>query len=235
MEHIYFVDFSALISEYREPKTNEEKLIKAKLNSIVDIIENCIEGDGLFADEITLNFSHIISLIKNQYKEKMVELTRKYEALQAQVGLRLAYKPQGQDAKSQYQYDYEVLEAFYNHFAKEEQLAYCQIDGYAFESDEQRKKLVNLTMWDYCNRIKTFAKRYLREIFPEDCIPSVIHGEEAEEYESYEPVVFTYNNLEMILAKFKIGEGKGAKQRLNIRSALRKLNEFKQTVPNNNI
>jgi hypothetical protein len=34
----------------------------------------------------------------------------------------------------------------------------------------------------------------------------------------------------MILAKFKIVEGKGQKQRLNIRSSLRKLNEFKQAM-----
>jgi hypothetical protein len=146
-----------------------------------------------------------------------------------------AYIPQAQAVmESQFEYDREVLEAFYNHFAKEGQLPYWQIEEYVFEGDEQRKKLVNLTLWDYCNRIKTFANKYLFEIYPENIIPKVIHGENADEYESYEPVVFIYNNLEMILAKFKIGEGRGAKQRLNIRSALRKLNEFKQFEQNTN-
>ena len=230
MQHIYYSDFAELLSEYNEPKTKEEKLIKTKLNAIVDIIENCIEGEGLFADEITLNFSHIIALIKNQYQKEIIELTQRCECLQAQVGnSKPAYIPQVQAVmESQFEYDREVLEAFYNHFAKEGQLPYWQIDEYVFESDEQRKKLVNLTLWDYCNRIKTFANKYLFEIYPENIIPKIIHGENADEYESYEPVVFIYNNLEMILAKFKVGEGKGVKQRLNIRSALRKLNEFKQ-------
>jgi hypothetical protein len=87
-------------------------------------------------------------------------------------------------------------------------------------------------MIDYCNRIKTFSKKYLHEIYPEDSIPSIIHGEYADEYETYEPIVFTYNNLEHILAKMKTTNenGETVKQRLNIRSALRKLNEFKQEM-----
>lgn len=236
MKHIYYADFSDLLREYREPKTNEDKIIKAKLNTIVDIIENCIEGEGLFADEITLNFSHIIALIKNLYQKSIIELTQKCENLQARSGRsQLAYMPQAQGiTESQFEYDYEVLDSFYNHFAKEGQLPYWQIETFQFENDEQRKKLVNLTLWDYCNRIKTFANKYLFEIYPENIIPKIIHGEDADEYESYEPVVFIYNNLEMILAKFKVGEGKGSKQRLNIRSALRKLNEFKQNESNMN-
>jgi hypothetical protein len=87
-------------------------------------------------------------------------------------------------------------------------------------------------MWDYCNRIKTFAKKYLYEIYPEESIPRVIHGEDADDYETYEPIVFVYNNLELILAKMKTTNenGETVKQRLNIRSALRKLNEFKQII-----
>ena len=197
MSHIYYSDFADLLSEYREPKTSEEKIIKAKLNAIVDIIENCIEGEGLFADEITLNFSHIVALIKNKYQKELLELTQKYETLQQMGNAQPVYMTQVKATESQFEYDREVLEAFYNHFAKEGQLPYWQIDEYAFESDEQRKKLVNLTLWDYCNRVKTFSKRYLFEIFPEDSIPKVIHGEDAEEYETYEPVVFIYNNLSL--------------------------------------
>ena len=90
-------------------------------------------------------------------------------------------------------------------------------------------------MLDYCNRIKTFAKRYLHEMYPEDSIPRVIHGEDADEYETYEPIVFIYENLEHILAKIKTTDenGETVKQRLNIRSALRKLNEFKQEREHN--
>ena len=103
-------------------------------------------------------------------------------------------------------------------------------EGYEFENEEHRRALVNLTMIDYCNRIKTFAKKYLYEIYPEDSIPRIIHNEYDDDYETYEPIVFTYNNLELILAKMKTTNenGETVKQRLNIRSALRKLNEFKQ-------
>ena len=88
-------------------------------------------------------------------------------------------------------------------------------------------------MIDYCNLIKTFAKRYLHEIVPIDEIPLIIHEDETE---TREPIVFVYNHLEYILAKMKTTDenGKTVKQRLNIRSALRKLNEFKQLADTDN-
>jgi hypothetical protein len=46
-----------------------------------------------------------------------------------------------------------------------------------------------------------------------------------------DPVVFTYENIERILATFKTRDDQGniIKQNVNLRSALRKLNEFKQS------
>mgnify|MGYP003295227188 CR=1 FL=1 len=103
-----------------------------------------------------------------------------------------------------------------------------------FESNEERRQKVNLTMWDYCNRIKTFSNKYLFEIYSAESIPLIIHGDNAEEFESFEPIVFVYNNLELIIAKIKTTDENGevVKRRLNIRSALRKLNEFKQGMEN---
>ena len=51
-----------------------------------------------------------------------------------------------------------------------------------------------------------------------------------EELRGMNPVLFTYENLELILATFPTRDENGqiVKQRVNIRSALRKLNEFKQ-------
>lgn len=71
------------------------------------------------------------------------------------------------------------------------------------------------TVLDYRARINTFANRYLWELYPDGV--------------NYDPILFVYENIEFILAKFKTKdqEGKTVKQRLNIRSALRKLNEFK--------
>jgi hypothetical protein len=175
-------------------------------------------------------------LLKNQHRQELMELSQQYRELDNRPGnLSTAYIPlHRQSVEDTYEYDYEVLADFYDHFKRpgEDQLSYWQIEGYEFENEEHRRSLVNLTMIDYCNRIKTFAKKYLHEIYPEDSIPRIIHGESADDYETYEPIVFTYNNLELILAKMKTTNenGETVKQRLNIRSALRKLNEFKQEI-----
>ena len=236
MDHNFFADFFNLLSKYREPSTREDKLIKHKLDSIVALYDNCSVEEKEFADEITLEFSRIIALLKNQHRQELMELSQKYQELENRQGnLPSTYIPLHQQVKEDpFEYDYEVLNAFYDYFKRpgDDQLCCWEIEGYEFENEEQRKALVNLTMWDYCNRIKTFAKKYLYEIYPEDSIPCIIHGEYADDYETYEPIVFTYNNLELILAKMKTTNenGETVKQRLNIRSALRKLNEFKQEM-----
>ena len=234
MEHIFYVDFDNLLREYAEPVTREDKLIKHKLDSIVALYDNCGVEEKQFADEITLEFSRIIALLKNQHRQELMELSQQYQEFGGRSeNLSASYIPLHRQAGDDvYEYDYEVLNDFYDHFKREgdDQLSYWQIEGYEFQNEEHRRALVNLTMFDYCNRIKTFAKKYLYEIYPEDSIPRIIHGEYADDYETYEPIVFTYNNLELILAKMKTTNenGETVKQRLNIRSALRKLNEFKQ-------
>ena len=222
MDHIFCVYFSKLLEEYKEPITREDKLIKHKLDSIVALYDSCSEEEKAFVEEIALEFSRIIVLLKNQHRQEMMELSHKYqEAENRQKSSSVAYIPlHRQDESGFYEYDGEVLGAFYDYFKRPgaNQLSYWQIEGYEFENEDQRKALVNLTMWDYCNRIKTFAKKYLHEIYPND------------NYESHQPIVFVYNNLELILAKMKTTDetGNTVKQRLNIRSALRKFNEFKQ-------
>lgn len=93
-----------------------------------------------------------------------------------------------------------LLMAFYNHFAKEKTAA---------------------TLKDYAARIQTFAfdkhNEYLYSIFTPD------------EVGNEDPILFTYRNIEYIIAKFDTKKnGETSKQRLNIRSALRKLNDFKR-------
>ncbi len=234
MGHIFYSDFYSLLNDYQNPETREDKLIKHKLDSIVALYDHCNAEEREFSDEIILEFSRIIALLKNQHRKEILDLSRKCEELEkGQFNMGTAtncFVPMEQE--SAYEYDIDVLSNFYDYYKRpgDDQLFYWQIEGYEFENEEQRRKLVNLTMWDYCNRIKTFAKKYLYEIYPEESIPRIIHGEDAEDYETYEPIVFVYNNLELILAKMKTTNenGETVKQRLNIRSALRKLNEFKQ-------
>ena len=74
-----------------------------------------------------------------------------------------------------------------------------------------------VTAKDYVARNKTFANRYLSELTNQDTL--TVNDE----------VVFTYDNLEYILATFNTKDETGApiKQKVNIRSALRMLNQFK--------
>ena len=236
MEHIFYVDFDNLLNEYRDPITREDKLIKHKLDSIVALYDSCSVEEREFADEITLEFSRIIALLKNKHRQELMEISQKYQ----ESGNRQAYPSEAyislhrQSQVNTYEYDRDVLSDFYDYYKRpgDNQLSYYQIDGYEFKSEAERREKVNLTMWDYCNRIKTFAKKYLYEIYPEESIPHVIHGDYADDYETPEPIVFVYNNLELIIAKMKTTNenGETVKQRLNIRSALRKLNEFKQEI-----
>ena len=237
MKHIFYAEFDHLISDYKNPTTREESLIKHKLDSIVALYDACSVEEREFADEITLEFSRIIALLKNQHQKEMLNLMQENQNLKLQgEGFNTAYIPGSIDKKeSAYEYDYEILEAFYNYFKGDTPLLYHEIEQYQFSCGEERKRMVNLTILDYCNRIKTYVKRYLHEIYPEEVIPMIIHDDDAENYQTFEPIVFLYNNLELILAKMKTTNenGETVKQRLNIRSALRKLNEFKQDMSDN--
>lgn len=230
-------DFNKLLGEYRNPTNKEEQLIQSKLYSIVDLYEKSAPEEREFADEIMFEFCRIVRILKDQHSKEMADINQQFKELETKQTAAIpeyiaCYLP-GQTRG--YERDYQVLADFYDHFRKpdEGQLSYLQIENYIFESEGERKRLVNLTMIDYCNRIKTFAKRYLHEIVPIDEIPLIIHEDETE---TREPIVFVYNHLEYILAKMKTTNEKGetVKQRLNIRSALRKLNEFKQLADTDN-
>ena len=234
MKHIFYEDFAKLLDEYKNATSRDEKIIKHSLDSIVSLYDACELKERDFADRITLEFSIIITLLKNQHKKAMLEVLQKYEDLKKQCeNQQSTCSPiVKSENESSFEYDYEVLGAFYDYFKGDAPLSYWEIEGYKFNSNDERKKLVNLTIFDYVNRIKTFANKYLHEIYPDDVIPRVIHPDSFDEFDTFEPIVFIYNNLELIIAKFKTTNDNGdtIKQRLNIRSALRKLNDFKQTI-----
>lgn len=118
---------------------------------------------------------------------------------------------------SRYQTDRDLMRAFYNHYKNPEQVDYNDI---AAALEQGKKSLVNPTMKDYVARIYTFTTaKYLGKMFPPETLTGI------------DSVLFTYENIELILATFKTRDERGEiiKQNVNIRSALRKLNEFKQT------
>ena len=75
MGHIFYVDFDNLLNEYRDPSTREDKLIKHKLDSIVALYDCCSVEEREFADEIALEFSRIIAILKNQYHSTEIEIS----------------------------------------------------------------------------------------------------------------------------------------------------------------
>ncbi len=116
-----------------------------------------------------------------------------------------------------YQSASDLMRDFYNCYKKPDQVDYREIDN---AMEHGRNDLVSPTMKDYVARIYTFSgPKYLGKMFD----PQVLDG--------VDPVLFTYENIELILATFKTRDDRGEiiKQSVNLRSALRKLNEFKQT------
>ena len=148
MGHIFYVDFDNLLNEYRDPSTREDKLIKHKLDSIVALYDCCSVEEREFADEIALEFSRIIALLKNQHRQELMEITQKCQELEnKQENLPSTYIPlHRQDQGDTYEYDYEVLADFYDHFRRPEddQLYYWQIDEYKFESEAERREKVKI-------------------------------------------------------------------------------------------
>ena len=117
MEHIFYEDFGSLLDDYKEAATRDDKLIKHKLDSIVALYDACELKEREFADEITLEFSRIIALLKNQHRKQIIELTEKLEEIQLGKVDNQYMTASHLNDDSGYEYDYEVLGSFYDfHF-----------------------------------------------------------------------------------------------------------------------
>lgn len=197
---MYCSDFNALLQKYANVKSGDDLDIKRSLDVIAKLFHMCDESEYYYAEVITRHFCRIIHTIEKQ----------KAHTGAAQARPTPAASPTGYQSAS------DLMRAFYNHYKKPEQVDYLEL-GSALEQGQ--KDLVNPTMKDYVARIYTFSgPKYLGKMFD----PQVLDG--------VDPVLFTYENIELILATFKTRDDRGEiiKQNVNLRSALRKLNEFKQ-------
>lgn len=198
---MYCSDFNSLQQKYAAPKSAEDADIKRSLDVIAKLFNMCDESEYYYAEVITRHFCRIINTIEKQKKPAVTA------PLSPQIP---ANRP------SQYQSHQDLMRDFYNHYKKPEQVDYQQINS---ALEHGRKDLVNPTIKDYVARIYTFSgPKYLGKMFGPQALDGV------------DPVLFTYENIELILATFKTRDAHGAiiKQNVNLRSALRKLNEFKQ-------
>lgn len=198
---MYSYELGRLLAEYENASSKEDVIIKMKLDNILSIYKNCDKDEAVFTNEIINEFCRLITILKEQQK-RHIELN-----LCGQENLQSFIKAEQQSITTylseevQYQNDEELMNAFYNHF---------------------KEKMVEVTLKDYMSRIYTFTNRYLWGI-PD------IRELWAKESQRLDPIMFTYKYLELILARFDTKDnGVSNKQKVNIRSALRKLNDFKR-------
>ena len=209
-------ELGRLREKYAVASSKEALYIKKMIEDTIEVLKLCDQNEYYYADMITRNLCRIIELTEKLHVKEMREVQENTVQIE-QAEPRLygwVSKPQQRDI--QFQNGEALLRAFYNHYKEPEQVDYMEISR-ALEAG--RKELVNPTMKDYAARINTFSgPKYLGEMFT----PQQMGG--------MDPVLFTYENIELILAIFKTRDENGeiVKQRVNIRSALRRLNEFKQ-------
>lgn len=209
-------ELGSLREKYADASSKEALYIKKMIEDTIEVLKLCDQNEYYYADMITRNLCRIIELTEKLHVKEMREVQENTVQIE-QAEPRLygwVSKPQLRDI--QYQSGEALLRAFYNHYKEPEQVDYMEISR-ALEAG--RKELVNPTMKDYAARINTFSgPKYLGEMFT------------LQQMGGMDPVLFTYENIELILATFKTRDENGeiVKQRVNIRSALRRLNEFKQ-------
>ncbi len=201
MGTILIEELDNLLSQYRNAETKSDKLIKLRLEAIVRCYEECSLEEREFADEITIEFCRLVSLLKEQHKKELDEAAEgifsSAESFAPYSGNHLY-----EASPTPFENGEKLLNAFYEHF---------------------KDKMVEVSLRDYVARINTFAysDKYLFEMLRK--------GELGVREINIDPVLFTYMNIEVIVARFntKDENGNSIKQKLNIRSALKKLNEFK--------
>jgi hypothetical protein len=205
-----------LIREYSNSTAKEDIIIKLRLEGIRNIIANCGDDEMIFANEITTEFCRLIRMLQDN---KRAEVSAVERALNENLSLNKnqSFMTLAIDRKS-YEYGWEVQEAFYDFFRDKEQYpaGYLQVLNTPVS---ERKGIVCLTLMDYISRIKSFAKYDLEEMYPLNAIPNNLDDR----------FVFIYDNIESIIASYDASsdDETDKKRRMNMRSALRKLNDFK--------
>lgn len=207
-------ELEMLRREYAIAATDTDKLIQLELEGIIKLQNECKGQEFVFANAIASRFCQIIRMMKQQQEKQEVAEPNRQNYVSYRAG---QLREQTAD---------QLLCGFYNRFRNETKIKTGKPADYPPIQELSQLKTVaaNATIKDYVSRIRTFTNRYLWEI------PRVLEIWK-EEYRSgmEDPVLFTYKYLELILASFETKDGDAQnKQKNNIRSALRKLNEFKQ-------
>ncbi len=196
---MYSYELSRLIEEYENATSKEDIIIKMKLDNILSIHKQCEQDESVFVNEITNEFCRLIAILKEQHQKELANIASTQNNLSYTVKSEQQNFISYRTDEMPYCSDEALMYAFYEHF---------------------KDKMVEVTLRDYMARIYTFTNRYLFDI------PHVKELWEKEP-QGLEPIMFTYKHLEFILARFDTKGENASKQKVNLRSALRKLNQFK--------
>ena len=210
-----------LIAKYQPARSKQDELFVMELRSIAAILDKC-GRDELYSQEIARRFCRLVEDLKFRADIPWdPEETEKPDISQP-VGNYNCFVSYTRE-QPRFENDEDLLCAFYNYFRNEPKKR-RNGDGKPVKYpsitclEDLKDPIVNITMKDYVAKIRTFCQpKYLGELFD-------LRETDAD------PVLFTYANIEQILATFPTRDENGEiiKQRVNIRSVLRKLNEFKQ-------
>ncbi len=220
-----------LIAEYKTAATKEEQLLLRRLQVIKAHLVDCGEEEFIFADEIVSEFCRIIYKMKEQGEKTAAEAKKSLEDLPGTgkplSGFVSLYNEGNIPSNLSYATADELLVDFYNAF-RNEQKRKTETERKQHPAVERLIELtepieVNSTVKDYVARINTFTRRYMGDL------PRTMELW-TRQTRKIDPVVFAFLNIELILAEFETKNDDGSinKQKSNIQSALRKLNEFKR-------
>jgi len=172
----------------------DDVYMKIKIENIISLCSSRNPDEERFANELSIEFCRLIDLIKERYENEITFMSYEYDTKLNELESDASKFVSHQKEKIPFANSIALEEAFFRYFIEQ---------GYS-----------ELTVKDYFARVKTLSKKYISEIYSETEIPN----------NADERILFVYDNIEYIIAKFDVKE---EKQRFNIRSALRKLNDFK--------
>lgn len=223
-------ELEELINEYNSASGITDLQIKEKLNRIADCYTECNSDEAVFADAITVLFCRTVGLLKKQLSAAQAAADIPWEEDRSECRF-VSYSTDLYYDSIPFDDGNALRIAFYNYFRNEKKKNAAEGEQYPEINtlEDLKADPVNTTMRDYAARIQTFTNAYLLEI---PRIAEIWHRETNNG--PIDPVLFTYKHLELVLASFETreynekGEKVLNKQKTNIRSALRKLNEFKR-------
>lgn len=216
--------FEELYEKYTkdiDPDYTVDRKIRAKLKEIIICQEECNPAECEFTYQIIDKFCELIELIEDRNSDSYHALLYKYGELDETPEPSTRFiNPSPETSTTRYMGLVPVENAPAKNITRYPSADALLTDFYNRFSQRRSESTVK----DYAARIKTFANsnQYLKEMLRT--------GELGIRETNMDLVLFTYENIELILARFntKDEHGVAIKQRNNIRSALRMLNDFKK-------